>query len=108
MKIYIAGKITGDPKYREKFKEAAADIARGVWMAADKCKPYVQPWAGTTVDNFPSIDAVPVVRCKDCRYLGRELDKGLFSCDDYNLPYCELDSYCSHGRRKEETKHAAD
>nr|DAW19235.1 MAG TPA: 2'-deoxynucleoside 5'-phosphate N-hydrolase 1 [Caudoviricetes sp.] len=29
VKIYIAGKITGDPKYREKFKEAAADIARG-------------------------------------------------------------------------------
>ena len=51
---------------------------------------------------------VPVVRCKDCRYLGRELDKGLYSCDDYNLPYCEPDSYCSHGRRKEETKHAAD
>lgn len=22
--------------------------------------------------------------------------------------YCEPDSYCSHGRRKEETKHAAD
>lgn len=53
-------------------------------------------------------DWVPVVRCKDCRYLGRELDKGLYSCDDYNLPYCEPDSYCSHGRRKEETKHAAD
>lgn len=51
---------------------------------------------------------VPVVRCKDCRYLGRELDKGLYSCDDYNLPYCEPDSYCSHGRRKEETKHAVD
>lgn len=29
-------------------------------------------------------------------------------CDDYNLPYCEQDSYCSHGRRKEETKHADD
>ena len=79
-----------------------------VLMAADKCKPYVQPWAVTTGDNFPSTDAVPVVRCKDCRYLGRELDKGLYSCDDYNLPYCEPDSYCSHGRRKEETKHAAD
>ena len=36
-----------------------------VWMAADKCKPYVQPWAVTTVDNFPSADAVPVVRCKE-------------------------------------------
>ena len=29
MNVYIAGKITGDPKYREKFKDAAADIARG-------------------------------------------------------------------------------
>lgn len=29
MKVYIAGKITGDPKYRAKFKEAAAEIARG-------------------------------------------------------------------------------
>lgn len=58
--------------------------------------------------SLPVVDAAPVVRCKDCRYLGRELDKGLYSCDDYNLPYCEPDSYCSHGRRKEETKHAAD
>ncbi len=60
------------------------------------------------IDRFPAVDAVIVTRCKDCRYLGRELDKGLYSCDDYNLPYCEPDSYCSHGRRKEETKHAAD
>lgn len=36
-----------------------------IWMAADKCKPHVQPWAVTTVDNFPSADAVPVVRCKE-------------------------------------------
>ena len=36
-----------------------------VWMAADKCKPYVQPWAVTTVDNFPPADAVQVVRCKE-------------------------------------------
>ena len=29
MKVYIAGKITGDPNYRKKFKDAAADITRG-------------------------------------------------------------------------------
>ena len=29
MKVYIAGKITGDPNYRKKFKAAATDIARG-------------------------------------------------------------------------------
>ena len=60
------------------------------------------------IREMPAADVAEVVRCKDCRYLGRELDKGLYSCVDYNLPYCEPDSYCSHGRRKEETKHAAD
>lgn len=58
--------------------------------------------------NVMKEDYARVLRCKDCRYLGRELDKELYSCDDYNLPYCEPDSYCSHGRRNEETKHAAD
>ena len=66
-------------------------------------------WAITVLDGAQTIvDAVIVTRCKDCKYLGRELDKGPYSCDDYNLPYCEPDSYCSHGRRKEEAKHAAD
>ena len=50
----------------------------------------------------PADDVAVVVRCKDCRYLGKALDKGLYSCDDYNLPYCEPDSFCSHGKRKED------
>ena len=29
MKIYIAGKITGDPNYRQKFKKVADDLERG-------------------------------------------------------------------------------
>ena len=29
MKIYIAGKITGDPNYRQKFKDVADDLERG-------------------------------------------------------------------------------
>lgn len=28
MKIYIAGKITGDPGYREKFRKAAEELAK--------------------------------------------------------------------------------
>lgn len=28
MKIYIAGKITGDPGYREKFRKAAAELTK--------------------------------------------------------------------------------
>ena len=47
--------------------------------------------------------------CKDCAMHEDTLNvETNMRCDDYNLPYCEQDSYCSHGRRKEETKHAAD
>lgn len=52
--------------------------------------------------NAPAADVASVVRCKDCRYLGRELDKGLYNCDNYYLPCCEPDSYCSYGERRSE------
>lgn len=29
MKVYIAGKITGDPNYREKFQQAADELKGG-------------------------------------------------------------------------------
>jgi hypothetical protein len=75
-------------------------------------KGEIEDWEFDSIINYldgePTLNVETIIRCKDCRYLGRELNKGLYSCDDYNLPYCEPDSYCSHGRRKEETKHAAD
>ena len=39
MKIYIAGKITGDPYYKAKFARAAADIAdaRCPWRTPSGC-----------------------------------------------------------------------
>lgn len=75
-------------------------------------KGEIEDWEFDSIINYldgaPTLNVETIIRCKDCRYLGRELDKELYSCDDYNLPYCGPDSYCSHGRRKEETKHAAD
>ena len=50
----------------------------------------------TAIANFPTVDAAPVVRCKDCKFIH---DKG----------YCTLvtgmtrikpDDYCSHGERR--------
>lgn len=51
--------------------------------------------------NFaPVVDAVPVVRCKDCDY---------FDVNDENVPYCfnrfgledpEPNGYCNYGRNK--------
>lgn len=44
-----------------------------------------------------------VVRCKDCKYFGRELENGKHDCTDFNLPYCRPDDFCSHGVQKEAT-----
>ena len=52
------------------------------------------------VDNAPTIDAVPVVRCKYCKYFG---------LNDENVPYCsnpfglddpEPNGFCNYGRKK--------
>ena len=51
----------------------------------------------TAVDQAPTIDAVPVVRCKDCEYFG---------LNDENVPYCsnpfglndpEPNGFCNYG-----------
>ena len=58
------------------------------------------------IDNAPTIDAVPVVRCKDCKRCDG------FPCPDNIMPnergFCELDAslvkpddFCSYGLRKD-------
>ena len=58
------------------------------------------------LDALPTIDAVPVVRCRECKY-GKE-SKISFDCDGKS-PLCECphmmltlqwDEYCSFGERK--------
>lgn len=54
----------------------------------------------TAVDQAPTIDAVPVVRCKNCEYFGT---------NDENVPYCsnrfglddpEPNGFCNYGVQK--------
>ena len=54
-----------------------------------------------TVKHQPTVDAAPVIRCKDCKYYDNE---------DYGEPtrYCtwhesvvNADDYCSYGEREE-------
>lgn len=56
------------------------------------------------IDKLPTVDAVPVVRCRDCKHWHKET---LF-CD--YMPYGEAqervnwyaDDFCSYGERKED------
>lgn len=59
-------------------------------------------WAMYVVDSMPTVDAVPVVQCKDCRYYARDNDRpprgkclplNILSVDDW---------YCADGERREE------
>lgn len=55
--------------------------------------------------NTPTVDAQPVVRCKDCKYLRIDEDfvTGRY-CALRNVNggrFCKDDDFCSYGRRKE-------
>ena len=47
------------------------------------------------VANTPTIDAVPIVRCKDCRKL-----RGNGTCNVIEM-ICNPNDFCSYGERKE-------
>lgn len=55
------------------------------------------------VDEQPTIDAVPVVRCKDCKHYEIHKPKVLENCErnGYLIPM-KLDDFCSHGERKDD------
>lgn len=54
--------------------------------------------------DAPTVDAVEVVRCKDCRF-GNRYDEDLIECPlDLNNPpeYNPYDWYCPNGTRRED------
>ena len=56
------------------------------------------------IDNAPTIDAVPVVRCKDCasfRYSGMGGDNGITYCASMGIEMQPTD-FCSYGERKDD------
>ena len=54
------------------------------------------------IDRAPTIDAVPVVRCKDCKYRFKNNGHSKAGCPiiDANI-WMDDDDFCSHGERKE-------
>lgn len=55
------------------------------------------------LEEVPSIDAVEVVRCKDCKYFDSGTDedgKLFFKCLGWVYGGTSEDDFCSHGDRK--------
>ena len=58
------------------------------------------------VSEIPTIDAIPVVRCKECKYLRIDSDfmKGRY-CAIRNVNgggFCKDEDFCSYGKRRED------
>ena len=78
-------------------------IQETLYRRAFKTRQDIEEW----LNSAPIIDAVPVVRCKDCKHLNVVNRKELYAhCPKTNtvfLPF-ELDTrehFCSLGERKE-------
>lgn len=54
------------------------------------------------IRKIPAADVVPVVRCKDCKYLVNATvnDNGFLICDISDMEIT-LDDFCSYGERKD-------
>lgn len=68
------------------------------------CEGMVKGWQTVLikaqVDNAPTVDAVVVTRCKDCKYYKPDEYEG--GCDlAGGLPYVKADDFCSYGEPKE-------
>lgn len=64
---------------------------------ADKLPLDIMP---EDVDKAPTIDAVPVVRCRECIYCSWQGDN-LVYCDNFERDMMP-DDFCSVGERKED------
>lgn len=63
---------------------------------------------GVDISKTPAVDAVEVVRCRECVHIrpivdmetGEEMNA--YWCELLDLESCDLDDYCSMGKRRED------
>ena len=52
------------------------------------------------IENAPAVDAVEVVRCKDCKHRADELDCGNYLCNRKMIGMVRPNDFCSFAERK--------
>ena len=87
------GLIDANTLLRHKRKMSGADFGGEFWDEAV---------LASDIKNAPTVDAVPVVRCKDCKHYEIHKPKVLENCErnGYIIPM-KPDDFCSYGEREE-------
>ena len=68
-----------------------------ICIAVDKTKMF------RLIKNAPTVDAVKVVRCKDCKH-SHNYPWGSYSCSFHEYegePHVEPNDFCSYGERRD-------
>lgn len=71
-------------------------LQKGFFEKVDNV-PKFYKWLGT----LPTVDAVEVVRCENCRWFGEEDEDGKCWCF-FNDVSTHKHSFCSHGERRKQ------
>ena len=66
------------------------------------CNPYAVMAAKAQIDSTETVNAVPVVRCQECKYRFKNNGHSKDGCPiiDTNI-WMDDDDFCSHGEREE-------
>ena len=91
------------PKTAEQFKEEALRAIKN--LGGYPYNPDIY-WAYRAVLDIPTVDAVPVVRCADCKWWDRDEDDsdGRKRCDLFDPIRLEPEFWCAYGERREDGK----
>lgn len=68
--------------------------------------PMVEHDFRELINNMPTVNAVPVVRCKDCKHYSHDVDanEGEWDCCRVYGMFVNPNDFCSEGERKDGTK----
>ena len=82
------------------FKETIKLICEGETHLDNLAEGFCEAYR--VIQNMPTVDAVPVVRCRDCEYAknAKVNKKGFRICPASHMEIVD-DDYCSYGEREE-------
>ena len=83
--------IDADAVLRHKRKMSGADFGGGFWDEAV---------LASDIKNAPTVDAVPVVRCKDCIHSYDDLCGLCCTCGSYVDCVVQPEFYCADGKER--------
>ena len=83
--------------------DANAIIGKARWMEVPDGNGInydIKAVSVCTIEDAPTVDAVEVVRCKDCKHYFHYGDE-VYGCRTYGMLKTNPDSFCSYGERKD-------